>query len=185
MKKFICKSILIMSFMGVVLMPINSWATDSVTCHMFQQVFEVALEMVSYGRPQEDIRNAIRGKCDSFSGPSARDCNTMIDSYEEVIIDLAMAGFTPQQAGEAAGLCSPLAPSCPAGQYLSGGNCLVCATGTYKESTNASGCNACPTSGTTSGTAVSNHDSITDCYLLSGSDTTGQFEYTSRCNYSK
>ncbi|HNY24995.1 MAG TPA: hypothetical protein PKJ33_00390 [Alphaproteobacteria bacterium] len=82
--------------------------------------------------------------------------------------------------------------SCDAGYYLSGGVCSVCPTDTYKDTISAAGsCTSCPylqdVQGHTSGTSYTNHDSITDCFVLSGttfSDTSGSYSFTSNCYYS-
>lgn len=81
--------------------------------------------------------------------------------------------------------------SCNAGFYLSGGTCLVCSTDTYKDTVGAETCTPCPylddVQGHTSGTAAANHDSITDCFVLSGtgfSDISGSYSFTSNCYYS-
>ena len=60
--------------------------------------------------------------------------------------------------------------SCKSGYYLSNGTCMIC-----------------PTDGTPLSKAKSkdkNTGGITDCYVTSGKDSTGEYTYTSSCYYS-
>lgn len=81
---------------------------------------------------------------------------------------------------------------CGAGQEMDwDGNCVVCASGYYQpNSTGNNSCVACPklenVSAKTSGSNYSGYDSITDCYIPSGSsfsDSTGNYSFASNCYY--
>lgn len=63
-----------------------------------------------------------------------------------------------------------------------------CAPNYYGKTTDGeSGCSPCPSSGTVSGRSDGGAESITECYIPSGStgtDSSGSFTYTSKCYYS-
>ncbi len=64
-----------------------------------------------------------------------------------------------------------------------------CAAGYYGTSTNGStGCNKCPSSGGVDGQSAAGSTAITSCYIPKNttlSDSTGKYQYTSDCYYSK
>ena len=64
-----------------------------------------------------------------------------------------------------------------------------CAAGYYGSSTNGStGCNKCPSSGEVEGQSAAGSTEITSCYIPKNttlSDSTGKYQYTSDCYYSK
>lgn len=80
--------------------------------------------------------------------------------------------------------------SCNAGYYLSGGDCVACAVGTYK-STAGTGttCSQCAASDGVSGTTATTATTAqTSCYIPSGvslTDDVGSYEFTSNCYYSE
>lgn len=83
---------------------------------------------------------------------------------------------------------------CGAGQEMDWyyGTCELCAAGYYQPNSTGTdnSCVACPkfenVSGKTSGSNYSGYDSITDCYIASGSsfsDSTGNYTFASNCYY--
>lgn len=101
--------------------------------------------------------------------------------------------FYSQQLFSATTICpmNSYYTSCNPGYYLVYNFCEVCPTDTYKDTTGSGGCTPCPylddVQGHTSGTSATNHDSVTDCFVLSGtsfSDITGSYLFTSNCYYS-
>ena len=79
---------------------------------------------------------------------------------------------------------------CPGGQEYIGMSCRRCSAGTYANAGVGQSCQTCPKqetiAGMTSGSDDSNYDSITDCYIPSGStftDTTGTYQYPDNCYY--
>ncbi|MBQ8294238.1 MAG: hypothetical protein IJX89_02530 [Alphaproteobacteria bacterium] len=80
--------------------------------------------------------------------------------------------------------------SCNAGYYLSGGNCVACEKGTYKDSVGTdSSCSDCPSLGGVAGTTSSaGTTSRTLCFIPSDSsvsDSSGTYIFTSDCFYTE
>ncbi len=90
--------------------------------------------------------------------------------------------YAVQNQGTSSCSCSVY---CSAGKYYNNGACTVCASGMYKGSAGNTSCTTCPSSGKTSGTAATSHDSITKCYLDTGSDGTGSYGFDPVCYYTE
>lgn len=73
--------------------------------------------------------------------------------------------------------------NCTPGEYKNDNKCKICPNGSYNPTANNTYCTNCPQPGTTSGTSASDFDSVTDCYVLSGTDSYGTYEYTQKCYY--
>lgn len=90
--------------------------------------------------------------------------------------------YMVQNQGKSNCSCSVL---CGAGKFYNNGSCTVCANGAYKSSAGNTSCTTCPTPGKTSGSDAASHDSITDCFITDGNDTSGIYTYSPKCHYSE